>query len=98
MTLVITALAAVIFTALYFATPRLGNTIHAGIAALMFWGASLMWCVDGFACLAEGEPFIELSDAAAMTDDALLGICVVVLGLFVWGIANIVKRQRLQQS
>ena len=54
----------------------------------MYWGAALMWCVDGFAALAEGEPFVELSDAAAMADDALLGLCVIGLGIVVWLVAS----------
>lgn len=55
-----------------------------GSLALAFWGASLMWCVDGFANLAEGEPFIELTDPALMADDALLGFVVVAAALALW--------------
>lgn len=51
-----------------------------------------MWVVDGFFVMAEGGPFVELSDATAMTDDALLGVCVVVLDIVVWGIVSFVKR------
>ena len=50
----------------------------------MYWGAGLMWVVDGIACLAEGEAFIEIADTAAMLDDAILGIVVVVAGLVAW--------------
>ena len=93
MTLVITAIAAIIATIIRFATP-LGEKLHIGVLALMYWGASLMWCVDGFACVAEGEGFIELTDTAAMADDALLGICVVALGLVAWAIVYLVKRNK----
>jgi hypothetical protein len=51
-----------------------------------------MWCVDGFASLAEGETFIEISDKAGMTDDALLGMWVVVLGLAAWCVYKLVTR------
>ena len=95
MTLIITAIAAIIATIIRFAAPQVGERLHFGALALMCWGASIMWCVDGFACLAEGEPFIELTDTAAMADDALLGICVVVLALVVWGIVNFVKRPKV---
>ena len=46
---------------------------------LMYWGAALMWMVDGFFNLAEGEPFLELT-----ADDASLGLLVVVAGLLVY--------------
>jgi hypothetical protein len=44
--------------------------------ALAYWGAALMWMVDGFSRLAEGEPFLELT-----RDDALLGLLVAAAGL-----------------
>lgn len=94
MTLVITGIAAIIATIVLYAKPVLAQRFHIGVLALMYWGASLMWCVDGFATLAEGEGFIELSDAVAMSDDALLGVCVVVLGLVVWGIVCAVKNRK----
>ena len=94
MTLLICALAGIICAAIWFAKPDFANTWHIGALALMYIGAALMWCVDGFACLAEGEPFIELSDSAAMADDALLGVCVVALGLVVWAIILAVKRKK----
>jgi len=46
---------------------------------LMYWGAALMWLVDGFFRLAEDEPFLELT-----LDDALLGLLVVASGLIAW--------------
>ena len=92
MTLVITAVAAVVATIVRFWKPALNTKYRFGLLALMYWGAALMWSIDGFAALIEGESFIELSDATAMTDDALLGLCVVALGLAVWGIALLVKR------
>jgi hypothetical protein len=44
--------------------------------SLMYWGAALMWMVDGFFRLAEDEPFLDLT-----RDDALLGLLVVAAGL-----------------
>lgn len=90
MTLVITLLAAAIATvAWYAAGPK--NTMKIGVLALMYWGASLMWIVDGIACLAEGEAFIEIADTAAMFDDAMLGFLVVTAGLAVWAIYLLIK-------
>lgn len=90
MTLVITLLAAAIATiAWYAAGPK--STMKIGALALMYWGAGLMWVVDGIACLAEGEAFIEITDTAAMLDDAILGAVVVVAGLVAWAIYLLIK-------
>ena len=90
MTLVITLLAAAIATiAWYAAGPK--STMKIGALALMYWGAGLMWVVDGIACLAEGGAFIEIVDTAAMPDDAILGGVVVVAGLVAWAIYLLVK-------
>ena len=98
MTLIITALAALIVTAIRFIKPEFATNMHMGFLALMYFGASLMWSIDGFFALSEGEPFVELADSAAMADDALLGICVVVLGLVVWGITLFIKRSRAPKT
>lgn len=94
MTLIITAIAALAATIVRFAAPQAAERFHVGALALMCWGASVMWCVDGFASMAEGESFIEVADTAAMADDALLGVCVVVLAIIAWGIVNLIKRRK----
>jgi hypothetical protein len=88
MTLIITAVAAIIVAIAYFAKPAFAQRNSLGVLALAYVGASLMWVVDGIACVLEGEPFVELTDAAAVTDDALLGVCVVILGIVVWAVAR----------
>ena len=50
-----------------------------------------MWCVDGINGLIVGDGFIEITDTAAMLDDAVLGIVVVVVGLVAWAIYLLVK-------
>lgn len=78
MCLLITVLAAVIATiAWYVKIPNSLNKV--GSLCLIYWGASLMWLVDAFFCLAEGEPFLNLS-----LNDALLGFTVVLCGLAAW--------------
>lgn len=84
MTLIITAVAALIAAIVYLRDPIAARRQSLGVLVLTYLGAALMWCVDGFACLGAGEPFIELADPVAMADDALLGICVVALGLAAW--------------
>ena len=94
MTLIITALAAVITAVIYLMNPQAARAKHLGVLVLAYMGASLMWCVDGIAAVAAGEPFVELSDSAAMVDDALLGICVVALGLVAWFVVRYVADRR----
>ena len=90
MTLVITLLAAAIATVLWYAKAPDSN-LRLGTLALMYWGAALMWCVDGINGLIEGEGFIEIADTAAMLDDAVLGIVVVVIGLVAWSVYLLIK-------
>ena len=90
MTLVITFLAAAIATAIWYATTP-NSSMRFGTLALMYWGAALMWCVDGINGLIEGEGFIEITDTAAMIDDAILGLVVVAAGLAAWAIYLVAK-------
>ncbi len=91
MTLIITAMAAIIATiAWYIQLPK--NKYRFGVLALIYWAAALMWCVDGIFSLTEGEGFIEITNGAIMLNDALLGIVIVVAGLVVWGIYLLVRR------
>jgi hypothetical protein len=92
MTLVITLAAAIVVTIIRFARPDGAIKNRLGLLALFYWGASVMWCVDGFASLAEGGTFIEISDRAAMADDALLGMWVVILGIAAWVIYKVITR------
>lgn len=78
MCLVITAFAAVITTIVWYFKAH-DEKIKLGLLALMYWGATLMWTVDGFFCVAEGEAFLDLS-----VSDALLGLVIVLSGLIAW--------------
>ena len=95
MTLIITAIAALIAALIYLHDPIAARSKQLGVLVLMYLGASLMWCVDGFACLAEGESFVELTDISAVADDALLGVCVVALGLAAWLVVRLVSKKTL---
>jgi hypothetical protein len=97
MTFLISLAAAIIASAVRIAMPQ-SKKYLTGFLALMFWGATLMWTVDGIVGLIEEGAFIELSDTAVMADDALLGATVLVGGVIIWGIANIVSRQRAAKT
>jgi hypothetical protein len=79
MWLIMTALAAIITTAIwYIKAPE--DKYKLGLLSLIFWGATIMWLVDHvIAYLTGGGEFFE-----AGPDAALLGISVIVLALFVW--------------
>jgi hypothetical protein len=79
MWLIMTALAAIITTAIwYIKAPE--DKYKLGLLSLIFWGATLMWLVDHvIASLTDGGEFFEVSP-----DATLLGISVIVLALFVW--------------
>ena len=51
MCLILTLLAATVTTLLWRYTPA-GKTHRLGTLCLMYWGAALMWMVDGFFLLA----------------------------------------------
>lgn len=72
MCLIITVFAAIITTAVWYISDN-ARTYNTGMLTLMYWGASLMWTVDGIFRVAEGETFFEVS-----TDDALLGVVIIM--------------------
>lgn len=86
MFLILTALAAVITTAIWYGkAPEDKNKL--GFLSLMFWGATLMWFVDHvMAYLAEGGEFLELN-----LDATLLGITVIVFALLVWVVVLLIS-------
>ena len=79
MWLIMTALAAVIATAIwYIRGPE--DKYKLGLLSWIFWGATLMWLVDHvMAYLAEGGEFLETG-----LDATMLGLSVIVFALFVW--------------
>ena len=78
MCLLITLLAAVVSTIVWYVNAP-ENKFKLGTLSLMYWGAALMWMVDGFFSIAEGGPFLDLS-----LNDALLGLIIVICGLTAW--------------
>lgn len=94
MTLIITAVACLI-TLFAWRSGLPENRYRLDVLALIYLAAALMWTVDGFACLFEGEPFVELHDAATMVDDALLGAVVVLAGLIAWAAYRLVQKHKL---
>jgi len=86
MWLIMTALAAVITTAIWYVhAPE--DKYKLGLLSLMFWGATIMWFIDSaMAYLTGGEEFFEITP-----DAALLGLAVIILALAVWEIVLLVS-------
>ncbi|MBN1321939.1 MAG: hypothetical protein JXA87_14000 [Thermoleophilia bacterium] len=79
MWLLITALAALIVSALWYVSAPV-DRCKLGFLSLIYWGATLMWLVDHvMAYVQEGGPFFEVTANATA-----VGLSVLALGLFVW--------------
>ena len=89
MTLLITVVAAVITTALWY--NRKNNDMQLHVLMFMFWGASLMWLVDAIFEYAElrAEYFTPALDD--MINDIFLGFSVVALALVIWIVFVLIK-------
>jgi hypothetical protein len=86
MWLIITALAAIITTVIwYIKSPE--DKYKLGLLSLFFWGATIMWLVDHImAYLSEGGAFFEIN-----RDATLLGVSVIAGALLVWLIVLLVR-------
>jgi hypothetical protein len=86
MWLILTALAAVIATIVWYVKAP-ADKYKLGLLSLLFWGATIMWLVDHiWAYIAEGGEFFEVNP-----DATLLGVTVILLGLLVWIITLLVS-------
>ena len=86
MWLIMTALAAVITTAIWYIKAP-GDKYKLGLLSLIFWGATLMWLVDHvMAYLTEGGEFFEIN-----LDATMLGVSVIILALLVWEIVLLIN-------
>ena len=87
---IMTIVAALAFTAIYFVGKRKGNPNKAVFTTmLMFWGAALMWGVD---CVAEkmaGEALFDIS-----REDTILGFIILGAGLLVFGALSLFGRRQ----
>ncbi|MBP5373154.1 MAG: hypothetical protein J6Y44_03105 [Clostridia bacterium] len=91
MTLLISVLAAVLFTAVWYVSAQ-RKELMLSVPCFLFWGASLMWFVDAifeFVELKE-EYFMELT-GEGMINDIALGVSVVALALVIWVVVLLIK-------
>lgn len=86
MCLIMTMIAAVVFTAIW-AKIRKQSLLT---TTLMFWAAALMWSVDGVASVLDGEPFFDIS-----REDTILGAIIILCGLAIFAVLAVFERRRV---
>lgn len=90
MTLLLTSLAAVAVTVIWYVSEPARN-LKIGMLCYMFWGASLMWLVDAVAEYLELGADYFTPEWTDMVNDAFLGVSVIGFALVVWVITLLVK-------
>lgn len=86
MWLLITALAAIVASALWYVSAP-ADKYKLGFLSLLYWGATVMWLVDHvMAYVQDGGQFFETN-----ADATGLGLSVVILGLFIWLVVLLVS-------
>lgn len=94
MTLLISLLAAVVSTVLWYCTAgteRPKHDMKISVLCWMYWGASLMWMVDAVFAYAEDHEAFFRPSGAEMLNDLYLGLSVVVLGLVIWLLVLLIR-------
>ena len=89
MCLIMTIIAAVVFTAVW-AKMRKQSLLT---TTLMFWAAALMWSVDGVASVLDGEPFFDIS-----REDTVLGAIIILCGLAIFAVFAVFERRRVLKA
>ena len=78
MYLIVTFVSAIISGILWFIFKD-RKKLHLDILTIAFSAATLMWLVDAFVAVANGEPFVSFE-----ASDGIIAIATVVGGLFLW--------------
>lgn len=90
MTLLITVIAAIAATVVWYANEN-RDTYRLGTLSLIYWGASLMWLMDFVFEYAELKAEYFNQEFADILNDSLLGVAVVALGLIAWLVILLIK-------
>ena len=89
---IMTIVAALAFTALYYFGKKKGKPSKAIFTTmLMFWGAALMWSVDCIANKLDGEELFDIS-----REDTVLGFIILGAGLLVFGALRLFGHRQVQ--
>ncbi|MBR6392214.1 MAG: hypothetical protein IKS12_02910 [Eubacterium sp.] len=90
MTLLITVIAAIIATTVWYANEK-RDTYKLGTLSLIYWGASLMWLMDFVFEYAELKTEYFNQAIGDMINDSVLGVTVVAIGLIAWLVILLIK-------
>lgn len=90
MTLLISSLAAVISTAIWYSSEK-AREMKVGMLCWMFWGTSVMWLVDAVFEFIELKAEYFTPAFSDMLNDAFLGLSVITLALIVWIVYLLIK-------
>ena len=90
MTLLITILAAVVTTLIWYSSEK-ARELRISTLVFMFWGASLMWFVDAVVEFIEIRAEYFTPAAEDMLNDAFLGVSVIALALVIWVVMLLIK-------
>lgn len=83
MTLLVTLIAAVICTVIWYRTaPK--DMMKVSTLCFIYWGASLMWLVDAVFAYVQLRADFFTPSVQDMVNDAFLGVSAVTLGLVIW--------------
>lgn len=93
MTLLITVIAAIIATAVWYAhAPQ--SQMRVGMLAWMYWGAAIMWFVDAIFEYVEDPKGYFNPQPVEMLNDTYLGLSVLALGGIIWIVTLLVTDPR----
>ena len=83
MCLILTTVAAVICTAVWYASEKM-REMKISVLCWLFWGAAIMWLVDlAFEYAEEGAKVFEPA-LADVLNDSLLGLAAITIALVIW--------------
>lgn len=90
MTLLITIIAAVISTAIWYTSEK-ARKHNVSLLCFMYWGASLMWLVDAVVEYMEAGAEYFIPAGADMINDGFLGLSVAAFGMVIWLVSLLIK-------
>ena len=90
MCLILTTVAAVVCTAIWYASAT-AREMKISVLCWLFWGAAIMWVVDLVFEYAEAGAEVFQPGIADIVNDSLLGLAVITLALVIWAVVLLVS-------
>lgn len=90
MTLLLTCIAAVISTVVWYVSEN-ARELKVSTLCYLYWGATIMWFVDAIFEYVELRAEYFAPAFEDMINDTFLGLSVIALGLVIWVVAILIK-------